>query len=207
MEDPAGAESSRCAGPRPLSLGSPCRPRAGSPGIIERLILPVAEGDGEGDHAKHGGGALLSQQSPSTALRAVPLPMRVPRTGRMGAGLLPQFPVPPAGRFASPASRPGTCRSGGAGGEGRAGASIISVRRTPHPFGSSEVENRLRAEREAERWWEEEGPRLRSAAVLDFARTERVEEPAGAESSRCAGPRPLSLGSPCRPRAGSPAHH
>ena len=31
---------------------------------------------GEGDHAKHGGGALLSPKNPSTALRAVPLPRK-----------------------------------------------------------------------------------------------------------------------------------
>ena len=41
--------------------------------------------DGEGDHAKHGGGAIPSRQSPSTALRAVPLPML--RTGRTREGL------------------------------------------------------------------------------------------------------------------------
>ena len=38
------------------------------------LVLPVAAGDGEGDRAKHGGGA-FGADSPSTALRAVPLPM------------------------------------------------------------------------------------------------------------------------------------
>jgi hypothetical protein len=40
------------------------------------FILPVGEADGEGDHPEDGGGALLSQNSPSTALRAVPLPIR-----------------------------------------------------------------------------------------------------------------------------------
>ena len=39
------------------------------------LILPVAEGDGEGDRAKPGGGAIGSV-SPSTAFQAVPLPIR-----------------------------------------------------------------------------------------------------------------------------------
>jgi hypothetical protein len=39
------------------------------------LILPVAEGDGEGDRLKAGGGA-IGAVGPSTALRAVPLPMR-----------------------------------------------------------------------------------------------------------------------------------
>jgi hypothetical protein len=38
------------------------------------FFLPVAEGDGEGDHAKHGGGA-IGAVSPSTAFQAVPLPM------------------------------------------------------------------------------------------------------------------------------------
>jgi len=42
---------------------------------MERIpILPVAAGDGEGDHAKHGGGA-NSALGPSTAFQAVPLPM------------------------------------------------------------------------------------------------------------------------------------
>ena len=31
---------------------------------------------GEGDRAQHGGGALLSPENPSTALRAVPLPCK-----------------------------------------------------------------------------------------------------------------------------------
>jgi hypothetical protein len=40
------------------------------------LILPVAAGDGEGDHAKHGGGAIEGTCSnySSTTLRVVPLP-------------------------------------------------------------------------------------------------------------------------------------
>jgi hypothetical protein len=44
--------------------------------VVRWLILPVAAGDGEGDHAEHGGGATLTPQSPSTVLRTVPLPMR-----------------------------------------------------------------------------------------------------------------------------------
>jgi len=38
-------------------------------------ILPVSEAHGEGDRTKCGGGALLSQNGPSTMLRMVPLPI------------------------------------------------------------------------------------------------------------------------------------
>ena len=45
--------------------------------MMERniFILPVAAGDGEGDHAKHGGG-VSRLYDPSTVLRTVPLPIR-----------------------------------------------------------------------------------------------------------------------------------
>ena len=38
------------------------------------LVLPVREADGEGDHAKHGGGA-APREGPSTAFQAGPLPI------------------------------------------------------------------------------------------------------------------------------------
>jgi hypothetical protein len=42
------------------------------------FILPIAAGDGEGDHAKHGGGVNgeACASYPSTTLRVVPLPER-----------------------------------------------------------------------------------------------------------------------------------
>jgi hypothetical protein len=55
-------------------------------------ILPVREADGEGDHAQHGGGAARQRPSssqdrslrsrPSTALRAVPLPVAARQGGK-----------------------------------------------------------------------------------------------------------------------------
>ncbi len=50
---------------------------------LARFILPVAEGDGEGDHAKHDGGVIAEACSsyPSTTLRVVPLPTASPQGG------------------------------------------------------------------------------------------------------------------------------
>jgi hypothetical protein len=47
------------------------------------FILPVAAGEGEGDHAKHGGGVFGEACSsyPSTTLRVVPLPTASPQGG------------------------------------------------------------------------------------------------------------------------------
>ena len=41
---------------------------------LDSLVLPVSEAHGEGDRAKHGGGA-KGVISPSTVLRTVPLPI------------------------------------------------------------------------------------------------------------------------------------
>jgi hypothetical protein len=50
---------------------------------LANFILPIAEGGGEGDHAKHGGGVIGSACSsyPSTTLRVVPLPTASPQGG------------------------------------------------------------------------------------------------------------------------------
>src|SRR4051812_31563241 len=49
---------------------------------------------GEGDHAKHGGGVLLTPKNPSTALRAVPLPGKC-RGGIASLSAPPEAPAAP----------------------------------------------------------------------------------------------------------------
>src|SRR5688500_4528755 len=92
---------SRSAPPPPIP---PAAESFGTGGWTENKSSPAFAG--EGDHAKHGGGALLNRKNPSTALRAVPLPRKSGggikgNRRRRAPGAQPADPQPAPAPFAT----------------------------------------------------------------------------------------------------------